>query len=353
MSTDTLDGAGSSVTASSPATPGPGEGSPAPVIEVRGLTVSYGSRRVLDELDLRVERGEIFGILGPNGAGKTTLVEALQGLRPADGGTLEVLGLDPSRDSLRLRRRIGSQLQSAALPERLRVGEAVRLFARLAGDVVDWRELMESWALGPLGGTAFRSLSGGERQRVFLALALVGRPEVVFLDELTQGLDPLARRATWRLIERIRAAGATVILVSHHMDEVQALCDRVGLLTGGRLCAVGAPDELIACLGGGGVRISFSLDRRAAAELLPPLRELEAVEDVRTLTLRGRTTVEIRGRDAIGVAVAVLLDRLGHHPANLRIDAPTLEDVIVDLGAGEHQGRAYGELTGTRGLAGS
>src|SRR4051812_8082310 len=221
-----------------------------PVVTARTLTKSYGDRQVLDGLSFTVVRGEIFGVLGPNGAGKTTAVEIVQGLRSPDAGTVDVAGLDPGTDPQRVRRVVGSQLQSAALPDRIRVGEAVRLFARLAGDVVDWRVLMADWDLTRLERSAFRNLSGGERQRLFLALALVGAPEVVILDELTQGLDPGARRQTWRLVEQVRDEGATVLLVSHYMDEVEKLCDRVGVLRDGRMETVGTPRELVATHGG-------------------------------------------------------------------------------------------------------
>lgn len=333
MTTETL--RGPSTQADLGPTP-PGDPTAPLAIEITGLTISYGSHSVLTGLDLRVEHGEIFGILGHNGAGKTTLVEALQGLRHVDHGAIRVLGLDPTRHTTRLRRRIGSQLQSSALPDRLRVGEAVRLFARLAGDVVDWRHILTSWDLARLAGTPFRSLSGGERQRVFLALALVGRPEVVILDELTQGLDPVARRETWSLIERVRDEGATIVLVSHHMDEVQALCDRVGLLAGGRFEAVGTPGELVVSLGGG-ARISFSVVDRATPGLAAALRAVHGIEDVRMQTARGRTTFTLHGRDGSGVTTAALLHQLGHRPTDFRVQPPDLEDVIVDLAARSEQ----------------
>lgn len=248
------------MTQPTPATaPPPG---PEPAIRVEGLRKAYGGRTVLDGLSFAVAPGEIFGILGLNGTGKTTAVEIAQGLRGRDAGSVRVLGLDPERDRARLRPLVGSQLQSSALPERLRVGEALRLFTRLAGDVVDWRALADEWDLTRLRRSAFVSLSGGERQRLFIALALANRPRVVFLDELTQGLDPAARQATWRLVERIRDQGATVVLVTHFMDEAARLCDRVGVLQGGGLIACGSPKELIAAAGGS-VRIAFGCGRTA------------------------------------------------------------------------------------------
>jgi len=173
-------------------------------IHLDNLHKSYDGQPVLRGLSFSVESGEIFGIAGRNGAGKTTTIEILQGLRGRDSGAVEVLGLDPARDRARLRPLIGAQLQTSALPDRLRVGEALRLFARLAGGVVDWRALAESWRLERLLRASFGNLSGGERQRLFLALALVNDPRLVFLDELTQGLDPVARREAWHLVEQAR-----------------------------------------------------------------------------------------------------------------------------------------------------
>src|SRR5699024_1495425 len=196
---------------------------PEAVITVNGLHKTYGDREVLAGVSFAVAEQEIFGILGPNGAGKTTAVEIVQGLRRGDAGSVRMLGGDPIEEPSRLRGRVGAQLQSAALPDRLKVSEALRMFARLAGDVVDWRELSAHWELNHLAKSGFGSLSGGERQRLFLALALVNNPRVVFLDELTQGLDPAARRETWRLIKRVRERGTTVVLVTHFIDEAEYL----------------------------------------------------------------------------------------------------------------------------------
>src|SRR5512132_2736994 len=213
-------------------------------IEVHELRKAYGDRSVLRGLTFSVGAGETFGIAGRNGAGKTTTVEILQGLRNRDAGRVAVLGLDPATQRSGLRPLIGAQLQTSALPDRLRVGEALRLFSRLAGDVVDWRAHAEVWQLEPLLRKPFAALSGGQRQRLFLALALVNSPRLVFLDELTQGLDPLARRETWELIEQARAHGTTVVLVTHDMEEAERLCDRVAVMHAGRMLVVGRPDEL-------------------------------------------------------------------------------------------------------------
>lgn len=296
------------------------------MISVTDVTRSYGPRPVLTGLSFDVAPQEIFGILGPNGTGKTTAVEIIQGLRARDAGSIRVLGLDPARDRPALRGLIGAQLQSSQLPERLRVGEALRLFARLAGDVVDWHELRDEWGLAGLERSAFGSLSGGERQRLFLALALVNRPQVVFLDELTQGLDPAARRETWRLVRRVRDQGATVVLVTHYMDEAERLCDRIGVLHEGRLVACGPPAELIAGVDKG-VRTRFSAAHTA------DLAGLESVPGVRAVSHDGQT-VEVTGDASSSVLVAAELVRRGIVPPDFTVLRPSLEDVFVSLTSG-------------------
>ena len=228
-------------------------------MDVRGLRKVYGGTAVVDDVSFSVAPGEIVGILGPNGSGKTTTVECLEGLRRPDGGEIRVLGLDPRTQVTALRRRIGCQLQDAALPERLRVGEAIRLFAAVGGHRVDIDGLLDEWGLGEKRAAPFSSLSGGQRQRLFVALALVNDPELVFLDEMTTGLDPVARRDAWRQIERVRALGAAIVLVTHFMDEAERLCDRLVVLRDGVVVATGTPAELVR-RHGGGVTASFTSD---------------------------------------------------------------------------------------------
>lgn len=216
------------------------------VIEIESLTKSYQANQAVNGLSLRVEQGQIFGIAGPNGAGKTTVVECASGLRRRDGGTVRVLGLDPQTQRRELLQRIGAQLQEAALPDALRVGEALRMYAALYDRPADWRVLLNDWGLADKKRAAFRSLSGGWKQRLFIALALVGNPELVFLDELTTGLDPVARRTTWELIRELRDRGVTVVLVTHFMDEAEALCDRIAIVDHGRVIAEDTPAGLIA-----------------------------------------------------------------------------------------------------------
>lgn len=215
------------------------------VVEINGLRKSHRTQKVLDSVTLTVERGEIFGILGPNGAGKTTVVECASGLRRPDGGTLRVLGMNPQTQRRDLLQRIGTQLQEAALPDAIKVGEALRMYASFYDKPADWRALMEEWGLTEKKRARFAGLSGGWKQRLFIALALVGNPEVVFLDELTTGLDPTARRLTWGLIRDMRDRGVTVVLVTHFMDEAEALCDRIAVIDQGRVVHEGSPGELI------------------------------------------------------------------------------------------------------------
>jgi ABC-2 type transport system ATP-binding protein len=215
------------------------------VVSVRDLRKSYGATRAVDGVSFDVRGGEVFGIVGPNGAGKTTTVECLIGLREPDGGSVRVLGLDPRVDARELRLRSGVQLQEAALPEGIKVWEALALFASLYPRPAEWRELLRDWGLEEKRNARFSSLSGGQRQRLFVALALVNRPDIVFLDELTSGLDPQARRASWDMVDGLRERGTTVVLVTHAMEEAEALCDRVAIIDHGRVVALDTPRRLI------------------------------------------------------------------------------------------------------------
>jgi ABC-2 type transport system ATP-binding protein len=292
------------------------------VLTVRDLTRRYAARQVLDGVTFEVNRVEIFGILGRNGTGKTTTMEILQGLRTRDGGQVSLLGIDPEHDRRRLRGLVGSQLQSSQLPERIKVAEALRLFARLADNVVDWRQLRDEWGLTRVSNSAFGSLSGGERQRLFIALALVNRPQVVLLDELTQGLDPAARRTTWQLIRRVREKGASVLLVTHDMVEAEHLCDRIAVLDQGRIHACGTPAELIASVGGP-VHTTFS----AEAEMLDGLDALPGVLEV---THDGRRA-GVHGDAASSVLIAAELARRGCLPIDYAIQRPSLDEVFLTM----------------------
>lgn len=292
------------------------------VITVDQLHKAYGRTVAVDDLSFEVDEGEIFGILGPNGAGKTTTVECVQGLRDPDGGTIRVLGLDPMTQATELRQRIGSQLQDAALPGRLRVAETLELFAAFARSPVDRDQLLDRWRLQEQRDQAFDSLSGGQRQRLFIALAFVNAPELVFLDELTQGLDPQARRATWDLIREIRQGGTTVVLVTHFMDEAEHLCDRVAVVDHGRVIAIDTPQGLIDGLG------LQSVVRFTTPE--PDLAWVEQIDVVESLTRRG-DVIEVRGTGPVLALVASELVAHGIVPLDLRVDRPTVEDAFLAL----------------------
>ena len=297
-------------------------------VDVRDLRKAYGRRPVLRGLSFSVAAGQIFGIAGRNGAGKTTTVEIVQGLRHRDAGHVEVLGLDPARERARLRTLVGSQLQTSALPDRLRVGEALRLFARLAGDVVDWRELAGTWRLEPVLEQPFGTLSGGQRQRLFLALALVNRPRLVFLDELTQGLDPAARRETWTLVEQVRAQGATVVLVTHDMDEAERLCDRIAVIHDGALLVCGRPDELVNAAGSVAVRFSS-----ADAEVLDGVARMAGVSGVDY----DGAVADVTAEAGAVVRIAAELARRELPADDFTVVRPSLEDAVVALLDGDRR----------------
>jgi ABC-2 type transport system ATP-binding protein len=292
------------------------------IIEVEGLRKAYGGALAVEALDMSVTRGEIFGLLGPNGAGKTTTVECLQGLRRRSGGRVRVLGLDPDRDGDELRRRIGAQLQSAALPDRLRVGEAFSLFARNGAQRHEVDEQGRRWDLRSLWRRPFGRLSGGQQQRLFIALALLNRPEVVFFDELTTELDPQARRATWDLVRRVRDDGATVVLVTHFMEEAETLCDRVAIVDQGRLVATGRPDELVDQTNSER-RVTFTWPEADVGWLatLPEVRRVSAAGE----------RVEVIGTGAVAVQTAAALAHRGLEPSDFRTYHPNLEDVFLAL----------------------
>ncbi|MDX6364503.1 ABC transporter ATP-binding protein [Streptomyces sp. NPDC058274] len=294
-----------------------------PVIEVSGLRKSYGGRAVVDGVSFAVEEGEIFGILGPNGAGKTTTVECVEGLRIPDAGRVRVAGLDPVADHEATSRVLGAQLQESELQAKLTVREALELYAAFYPHPADWRPLAERLGLTEKLTTRFAKLSGGQKQRLFIALALIGNPRVVVLDELTTGLDPRARRDTWELIEDIRAQGVTVLLVTHFMEEAQRLCDRIAVIDKGRIAALDTPAGLIRRSNGSTV-ISFTpsapLDERDLAAL-PALASAEHKD--------GRITLS--GTDETVNAVITLLARHRITAHQLRVTDATLDDAFLDL----------------------
>src|SRR6266852_3603713 len=216
------------------------------VVQVAGLRKTYGSTVAVDDVSFDVGDGEIFGLIGPNGAGKTTTMECVEGLRVPDRGVISVLGLDPFRDVYTLQKRIGVQLQQAQLQKRIKVWEAVDFWASLyRRPSSDGDRLLEQLGLADKRDAWFMTLSGGQKQRLFIALALINDPDVVFLDELTTGLDPQARRAIWELVRGIRSRGKTVLLTTHLMEEAERLCDRVAIIEHGRIIDIDAPDRLV------------------------------------------------------------------------------------------------------------
>ena len=294
------------------------------VVTVRGLRKVYGTRVVVDALDLDVPAGQVVGLIGANGAGKTTTVECIQGLRRPDGGTVRVLGLDPAAQADRLRPQLGSQLQDSALPDRLRVGEALDLFA--TGRAADAGELLARFGLADRRRSAFAGLSGGERQRLFLVLALLNRPRLVILDELTQGLDPAARRGVWAAVAQLREAGTTVLLVTHELDEAEALCDCVIAMRDGRVLDAGPPAALVA-RHAGWATVTFSWPEAERAAVLSGLQALAGVRDVSWAG--GRVTVH--GTRQIIAYVRADLVRRGRMPDDLAVQIPDLESALLGL----------------------
>lgn len=291
-------------------------------LSVLNLRKSYGSLTAVEDVSFEVAPGEIFGILGPNGAGKTTIVECLQGLRRPDSGELSVLGLDPRTQPGVLRARIGSQLQESALPDRIKVWEALDLFGMMAPNSVDRDLLLEEWGLGDKRTTRFSDLSGGQRQRLFVALALVNRPELVFLDEMTTGLDPSARRVAWDLIQAIRNRGTTVVLVTHFMDEAERLCDRVAVVKEGRIKALDTPERLVAAYPANTlIRFAGSAEQAAGLEQLPHVQEVHWTA--------GRVEVVGDVQSILHVTRSLAAD--GPLPDDLRVVQASLEDVYLDL----------------------
>lgn len=314
----------------------------AEVVTVHHLVKRYGRLLAVNDVSLSIREGEIFGIIGPNGAGKTTCVECISGLRAPDAGTISVCGFSPQKARDRIRALVGVQLQESALPPRLRVGEAVRLFASFYSNPLDPDELLATLGIKQIERSAFKSLSGGQKQRLSIALALVGNPKLAILDELTTGLDPEARRETWSLIERMRDRGVTVILVTHFMDEAERLCDRLALINHGIVRALDTPEALAATAGGSRVRFipSQPIDDQM-------LRAIPGVEDIerkqRYITITGTGDLAsslITALVAIGVRVSEIEARAGNlEDAFLKLtqsDAPAEEDAVASEGAARH-----------------
>ena len=292
-----------------------------PIIEVNHLAKSYGDRRAVRDVSFAVESGEIFGILGPNGAGKTTTVECVAGLRKRDGGAISVLGVDPASDRAAIREQVGVQLQECELPERIRVDEALELYASFYQHPADWRELREVLGLGAHGSQRYGKLSGGQKQRLSIALALIGDPTIAILDELTTGLDPAARRETWALIERVRDRGVTVILVTHFMAEAEHLCDRIAIIDNGQVTAIDTPAGLVA-RAGAQQRVRF----RPSAPI--DLADLQGLDEVSSVEQAGPTVI-VTGTGDVLAAVTSLLARHQVIARELRVEQASLDDAFL------------------------
>jgi ABC-2 type transport system ATP-binding protein len=296
-------------------------------VQVQGLRKVYGTTVAVDEISFTVHEGEIFGMIGPNGAGKTTTIECLEGLRKPDKGTIRVLDLDPQDDNRILREKIGAQLQESNLPDRMKVWEALDLYTSFYEHTLDWEELIVELGLEEKRNASFSKLSGGQKQRLFIALALLPDPQLVFLDELTTGLDPQARHAIWDLVSDVRARGKTVILTTHFMEEAEKLCDHVAILDHGKIVALDTPAALICSLGME-ERVVFTLKG-----ILPAgFKE----------SLSGEVSVEIQG-DLVTISgkngrktplVSEVVSKLSEQAlsfSDLRTEQPNLEDVFLRL----------------------
>ncbi|MEU0806075.1 ABC transporter ATP-binding protein [Streptomyces sp. NPDC005970] len=293
------------------------------IIEVSGLHKAYGDKKAVDDVSFAVEKGEIFGILGPNGAGKTTTVECVEGLRRPDRGSVLVAGYDPIADRGSVTRVLGAQLQENELQPKITVQETLELYAACYPDPADWRALAERLGIADKLRARFAKLSGGQKQRLFIALALIGNPTVVVLDELTTGLDPRARRDTWQLIEDIRDSGVTVLLVTHFMEEAQRLCDRIALIDKGRITALDTPSGLIGRTASG-TEISF----KPSTAL--DLRQLTALPAAASVTEKDGRVV-VKGTDETVSAVLSLLAGQGIIAHQLRVVEASLDDAYLDL----------------------
>jgi len=295
------------------------------IIEVENLTKRYGDVQALRGVSFSVHEGEVFGLLGPNGAGKTTTVEILEGLRPADGGRATVCGLDPHASGDALKQEIGAVLQSTALPDKIRVSEALNMFASFYTRHRDVGQLLERFGLEEKRQAFYSQLSGGQKQRLALALSLVNEPRVVFLDEPTAGLDPQVRREIYSIIEELKSKRKTILLTTHYIEEAERLCDHVAIVDQGRVIALGSPRELKQ-RSAGKTRIEIRLAR---PEPDGALGQLEAVSGCRSTD--GVYVVHSTGVPRTIVALVKYLEAQGNELASLEIAAPSLEDVFLEL----------------------
>jgi ABC-2 type transport system ATP-binding protein len=299
------------------------------VIRVSNLRKTYGKTIAVDDISFEVSEEEIFGMVGPNGAGKTTTIECLEGLRRPDSGEMSVLGLDPIRQEHELRFVIGTQLQESQLPDQLTVGEVLDLFASFYPHPASWPALIERLGLVEKRNSYICKLSGGQRQRVFIALALINRPRLVFLDELTTGLDPQARHSIWDLVREVRADGCTVFLTTHLMEEAEKLCDRVAIVDHGRVVALDTPPALVRSLDAES-RVLFTLETGYDPQALKSIGSVTRVErDEQRVIVYGRSMPA--GQPPLIAEVANALSAQGVGFTDIRMEQPSLEDVFLQL----------------------
>jgi ABC-2 type transport system ATP-binding protein len=299
------------------------------VVTVNHLRKVYGSTVAVDDVSFSIAEGEVFGIIGPNGAGKTTTVECISGLRVPDSGIITIFGEDPRKNREELRKCVGVQLQESQLPPRIRVKEALDLFASFYPDPLDPNELLESLGIAQKHNATFKQLSGGQKQRLSIALALIGNPEIAILDELTTGLDPDARREIWELIERVRDRGVTVILVTHYMDEAERLCDRVALINQGKLIALDTPTALAACEGGG-VHMQFAPSKTFDEKILTALPGVSSVE-------RRGTRIVVDGSGDVTTRILYALLKIDVNVTDVQVKNSNLEDAFIRLTQTNHK----------------
>jgi ABC-2 type transport system ATP-binding protein len=293
-----------------------------PIIKVQHLTKRYRSLIAVNDISFSINEGEIFGIIGPNGAGKTTTVECISGLRMPDSGSISIYGLSVQKEMNRIREFLGVQLQEGAMPPRLKVGEAVELFASFYPHPTDPNGLLQSLGIKDKKNSTYKSLSGGQKQRLSIALALVGNPKVAILDELTTGLDPEARRETWALIEKVREGGVSVVLVTHYMDEAERLCDRLALINHGKLVVLDTPEAIAALAGGTRVRFvpSGPVDNKTLYAI-PGVNQVERKERYVTVT----------GTGDLAASIINSLAKIGISASDIEARTGNLDDAFVKL----------------------
>ncbi|HET6170922.1 MAG TPA: ABC transporter ATP-binding protein [Terracidiphilus sp.] len=298
---------------------------------LRGVRKAFVDVVAVEHLDLEVPRGECFGLLGPNGAGKTTTIEICEGLTAPDAGSVEILGMSWNTNATELRRRIGVQLQETQFPEKLTVEETLRLFRSFYRRGISVEESIRTAQLEEKRRSRVGGLSGGQKQRLAMACALVGDPELLFLDEPTTGLDPQARRHLWDLVDQLKQTGRTIILTTHYMDEAERLCDRVGIMDHGKIIALGTPPQLIASLGGEHI-VEFAVTGHATGDGLVDAAQLTAIPGIQSHRVdAGLHQLSVRELHSAVPRIFAALAEQGLRLSEFRTHSATLEDVFVGL----------------------